>query len=358
MLSKSYKTLAEQVAHEIRKRVEQGCWMEMVPGRKKLAAELGVNHKTCGAALKILETEGLLMPQGNGLGRVIVEQAFQRVSTASMRVRILAYETDDLRSHFLLELVHRLREMGHDANFSGKTLMGMWMNMERISRHVNECEADAWIVQAGPHNVLTWFDQQSFPTFALFGRPGNTSMASIIPDKAPAIEDLVSRLAQFGHQRIVLVTRSDRTRPHPVGFLECLNRLGIPASDYNYPDWGDSPDDLSKLLESLFRYTPPTALILAEAPFLFATIQWLGRMGMTAPDHVSLACMDPHPVFEWCRPEVTHIHWGTTPVINRISRWVHNVSIGKTDQRKTHANAKLILGGTIGPAQKCLKPAR
>ena len=69
MYSQRYKTLAEQVAHEIKRLVFQGHWTEHVPGRQKLATELGVNHKTCGEALKLLETEGLLIPQGNGMAR-------------------------------------------------------------------------------------------------------------------------------------------------------------------------------------------------------------------------------------------------------------------------------------------------
>ncbi len=171
MSTQRFKTLAEQVAHEIRNRVQQGHWTGSIPGRQKLAADLGVNHKTCGIALQLLEAEGLLMSQGNGLGRVIVDPAISTVSSSSVRIRVLLYERSDLRSSYLVELLHRLREMGHDANFALKTMKGMGMNMNRIISHVQETKADAWIVLAGPQNILEWFAEQSFPRRARWVQP-------------------------------------------------------------------------------------------------------------------------------------------------------------------------------------------
>lgn len=356
MYAQRFQTLAEQVAHEIKSRIIKGHWEGKMPGRQKLAAELGVNHKTCDSALRLLEKEGLLMSQGSGLGRVIVKSPVNDSAPASIRVRVLLYEKSDLRSDYLVELLHRLREMGHDANFSDKTMKDLGMSVNRIISHVNNTKADAWIVLAGPQNILQWFSEQSFPSFALFGRMMNTQIASIIPDKQTAIDTLVSRLVGYGHQRIVMVTREDRRKPSPGAsekkFMSSLEANGIATSSYNLPDWGDSPEEMVKMLESLFKYTPPTAMILSEAPLFFATMQWLSRIGLSAPDHVSLACMDPNPIFEWCRPKVTHISWGTTPLVNRMVNWVNNVSIGKTDRRKMHINASLIDGSTIGSASK------
>lgn len=356
MTIKRYKSLAEQVADEIRIRIHQRQWTGFLPGRQKLAVELGVNHKTCNAALKLLEMEGLLLPQGSGLRRVIAPEVRTKKPAASLRIRVLMYEKSDLRSHILLELLRKLREMGHDVNCTDKTLSGMGMSLKRIIRHVNECEADAWIVMAGSYEVLNWFAQQSFPAFALFGRVGDAGLSSIIPNKAAAIDELVTRLVQWGHQRIVLITRADRSQPYPGGFVESLARHGIATSDYNFPKWDTSPDGMTKLMESLFHYTPPTALILNEAPLFIAAMQWLSRIGLSAPKHVSLACMDPSSAFEWCRPEITHIEWDATPLINRIVGWVNSVGNGKDDRRKTTSHAKLVPGGTIGPAPSGLKP--
>lgn len=105
-------------------------------------------------------------------------------------------------------------------------------------------------------------------------------------------------------------------------------------------------------LDSLFRHTPPTAMIIDE-PIIFLTVsQHLARKGITAPDQVSLACMDGSSAFEWSRPKVTHIAWNFGAVTNRVVSWTNHVSRGKNDRRKTLMRAKLIPGGTIGPVRR------
>lgn len=83
-----------------------------------------------------------------------------------------------------------------------------------------------------------------------------------------------------------------------------------------------------------------------------AVIQHLSGLGIQAPNCISLACMDPNEVFEWCIPTVTHIAWDSRPLIQRVVKWAENNSRGKDDRRKTSSNARLVLGGTIGPAPK------
>ena len=47
-------------AGALREGLREGRWQGSMPGRNRLAVELGVNHKTVKAALVILEREGLL----------------------------------------------------------------------------------------------------------------------------------------------------------------------------------------------------------------------------------------------------------------------------------------------------------
>jgi DNA-binding LacI/PurR family transcriptional regulator len=90
-------------------------------------------------------------------------------------------------------------------------------------------------------------------------------------------------------------------------------------------------------------------MIIADIALFFATMQYLAGIGITAPDQVTLACTDSDPNFEWCRPQITHAAWDNRPVINRVVNWANNVSRGKDDHRKSRSEARLVIGGTIGP---------
>ena len=75
------------------------------------------------------------------------------------------------------------------------------------------------------------------------------------------------------------------------------------------PDWSDRKDGLLSCLDSLFKVTPPTALIIQEAPVFAAVQQFLANRGLKVPDDVSLICSDPDPNFAWCEPTIAHMTW-------------------------------------------------
>ncbi len=321
-----------------------------MPGRIRLAEELGVNHKTANAALQILEDEGVLISRGVGREREIVDNWV--VTPSSLRVAILLYEPEDRQMHYIADLRHRLEEAGHTAIYAAKSMCELGMNLSRISRMAEQTEADAWVVVAGPRDILEWFAVRDTPAFALFGRLLEVPLASTSPKKAGAMHELVERLVSLGHRRIVLMVREERRKPEPGFFerifLDKLESCGIRTSTYNLPDWKDSPEDLQRILHSLFQHTPPTALIIGDVFLYFAVQQHLARLGLMVPEHVSLVCTDPSPYFDWCRPSVAHIAWDSNPVIRRVVKWAENISCGKDDRRKTTSQARFIDGGSIG----------
>lgn len=350
-MSTSFNTITEQVAQALRDGLRQGRWQGTIPGRNRLATELGVNHKTVKAALAILENEGQLESRGPGRERRITDKA--SFAPSALRVMMLPYEKNDLKTPLFMEIIHRLGSAGHLADFATKTLHDLGMDPKRVARFVGKTEADAWLVVAGTGDVLDWFATQPNPTFSLFGRSAGTPMASATPRKAEAMLELTDRLVEFGHRRIVMLAREERRKPTPGVlerlFLEHLESHGIETGPYNLPDWSDDADGLRMKLDALFRHTPPTALIIDDEIIFLSVVQQLARMGIVAPRDVSLACSDASPAFEWCRPKVTHIAWNHAAVINRVVNWTNRLARGKHDRRTSVTRAKLMLGGTIGP---------
>lgn len=359
MSGKGFSSLTDQVTDLMRQGMAQGRWGEMLPGRYQLAEELGCSHWTVEAAIRRLTKEGLLVSQGPGRKRRIVLSKLAP-KLATMRIKILLYESWDRKADYLLSLLSKLQDEGHQAEFVSKTMEELGMNVNRIARYVATIEADAWIVIAGPLEVLQWFKAQPIPSFGLFGRLAEVSIPSFAVSKVDALRDLVDRLIDLGHRRIVLIVREERRKP-VLGrleelFLERLNEKGIPTGPYNLPDWGDSPEDLRKAIDSLFHHTPPTALIIAQPQLFFAVMQHLSSLKLSAPEDVSIACTDMSSNFDWCVPDVTHINWDSRTAVQRILKWARNISRGEEDQRKSATVAQLVLGGTIGPVSSARKP--
>lgn len=324
----------------------------MMPGGERLAAELVIGRKLVEGALRQLESEGLLVGGGRRCRRRI-ELPTDGMKARTLRVAILLYEKSDQKLDYIVSLQHKLMEAGHAAIVPSATLTGLGMNVGRIARLVKDTEADAWVVLGGSREVLGWFAGQPVLAFALFGRARRLSLAGTGADKLPALRAIVARLIKLGHRRIVMLTKEERRKPQPglfeQAFLDELAAQGISPGPYHLPDWETGRKGFHRCLDSLFRHTPPTALLISEAPMFVAAQQHLAGLGIVAPQQVSMICHDPDPAFEWCEPAISHIQWDPGPMVRRIVRWADNVSRGKEDRRMTLIKAKFVEGGTIGP---------
>lgn len=350
----SLLTAAEQVAEHMRSQIVEQRISGNMPGIHQLAADLMVNHKTVKAALEILQRDGLLISQGRGKPRRI---QIQRLSGArTLRIAILLYDPDDRKVDHILRMVSQLAEAGHHPFYAKKTLVDVGMRVSGVAGLVARTEADAWVVVAGSLPVLEWFSEQSFPVLALFGRVATVNIASAIPYTVPALREVIDHLISLGHRRIVMIARKDRRKPEPGFseqlFLDELAAHGITTGPYNLPDWEETRGGMRSLLESLFRHTPPTALLIQGPELVTAVMMYCLHLGIKVPQQLSLVSMDPDRTFAWCSPSISHIGFDNRPLIRRIVRWANTVARGKEDRQMMTSKAEFIVGGTTGPAAK------
>lgn len=355
MRNLSIRSASGQLAEYLKEEIRSRRWTGTMPGESWMVTNLQVGRDTVRAAMAQLEEEGLLVSNGQGRRRRIAmsEDAF---TTRKIRVRIFPYEKQDRGDIDSSSLLAELLEAGMDADFAGKSLKELGMEVDRVARYVKQNPADAWIVSAASREVLEWFSGQETPAMAMYGRHRELSIAAAFPMVIPGQTAAVQRMIELGHRRIVMLAREERRKPklsHPEQvFIDQLEAAGITTGDYNLPDWEESREGLSRLLDELFRFSPPTALILQEAQLFIAVRTYLADRGIVAPRDVSLVVAEDDPSFGWCNPIPSHIRWDYRPVVRRIVRWARNVAADKEDRRKIGTESKFVEGGTIGPANR------
>ena len=348
-------SVAEQTTAYLREGLQVGQWSGKLPGVPRLALELDVSPPTIRVALRQLEVEGLLITRGPGRCRTISDQA---VAKRQLRVGILMHdmqiknlEQSDL---VMLRVQHQLEAAGHRVFTTGKSQFELNHDVQLIARSVKNTPADAWIVSAGYHELLEWFANQATPTIALYGHSEGVPLARTGPDKVPAMLSATRQLIKLGHRRIVMIAGRGRRTPTPgnveQAFLNELTAHGISIGPFNLPDWEETPKGLHSLLGSLFTITPPTALIIQEAPRVIAALQFFSERGIRVPEQVSLISTDYDHSLAWCHRVVAHMEWHNTPIIRRIVRWVAAVRQGRADCKTINYPATFIAGDTIGPA--------
>lgn len=347
-------TATEQVALHLESEILNGHLTGELLGVKTFSKELGINHKTAEGAVKILEKKGLVRANGTGKKRTITPQ--NAIKGKTLKVNIILYDSDDAKFHYMIDIRDKLLQAGHHAKFIPKSLLELNMNLTRIQKITQKYPADAWIVQSAGREILEWFSQQAFPSFALFGRFRNMPIASTGIHKEEAIVDAVNELYRLGHKRIVMLVHEEQCMPHPGhiprAFLNALENLGIQSGRYNLPYWHNDRESFHQCLESLFQHTPPTALFITAPSLFIAAQQNLAHKGIVAPDQISMICHDPSPAFLYSKPTISHISHDLNPCINRVLNWVKHVALGKPDKLQTLSKSVFIRGGTIGPAVK------
>lgn len=343
-------TASEQVTGYLRDELLRGAWSGYMPGVDRLSSELGVGVHTVCEALKQLEAEGLIVGQGHRKRRLIVRKP--RVPSSALRLQILLYDHSIHNHHH--DILHGLERAGNRASFTPKTLEDLGMNPKRVSDYVAKTAADGWLVEAGSHGILKALTSQPKPVFAVFGRFRGLPMAGITPDKTGAMAEATRHLIQLGHSRIILIARGDRRNPVPGAseraFLDELQRNHVATGPYNLPEWEETATGLGVLLATMFRFTPPTAIIVQTPDAFLHVMQFLMERSLRVPGDVSLFCTERINLFNWCQPTVAHVDWDRAALIRRAARWARHVCQGKEDKKQSLIKARFVNGGTIGPA--------
>ncbi len=358
-------SILDQTVEHLREGLRAGRWGGELPGVLRLAAECVVSKDTMRAALRLLEKEGLLSAGRAGGRRKVLAAGGAgpadraRAKTSSLRVAILLHhplaEESNPLHQTLRDIQRELVAAWHAVAFAPKTQTELRFAPARIAKLVAATPADAWVVTAAPRPVLEFFAAQPLPAIALGGRSLGLDIASSGVGGAPGLCTATRRLLALGHRRIVLICGRAWRQPaggrNATAYTAELAAHGIAAGDYSLPDFEPTAAGLRALFESLFRVTPPTALILESADYAVAAFAFLAQRGLAVPRDVSLVCLYPDASLQWWDPPLARLRHEDALVVRRVVRWCRAVARGQVDREPVMVPAEFDEGGTIGPVR-------
>ncbi|MCX6854671.1 MAG: substrate-binding domain-containing protein, partial [Verrucomicrobia bacterium] len=314
------------------------------------------------AAMRILESEGLIKPSVAGVSRQITAEVRKQSKKLNrpLRICILPYQplqqSNSRSQNVLLQLMRAINDLGHACFISSQTHSQVENHPHRLKKLVRTMAADAWVSYTASEEVVAWFVEQQIPIICMGGHTQNLPVACTRSDSNQAMQTAIDALVQYGHRRIVLICPRYWWEPdlHPSAhaFLERMAFHGIPTSSFNKPAWEETAEGVHQLLSALFEATPPTALIALEPSVAMAAVLHLSQKGIRVPADVSVISMTEDSTFCYLQPTMTHFAWEIEPHIRRITRWVTDLARGRVDQKTTTIQASFIPGGTMGPMKR------
>lgn len=352
------QTVSDQAAAHLREGLRSGRWGLKLPGVLRLAAELQVSKDAVRSALHQLEAEGVLEAGGNGRQRLFSGARPARHSARRLlRVGILLSRPlgmeNGVSQRMLLRLLHEIEASGHSGFFAPKSQACLGHRLPRIARAAQEGKADAWVLVDAPEELMRWFSSQPMPAIALGGRYCEVPLARVAMDLTQGFVQAVRTLKQLGHRRIVATVPRAWRQPS-LGRLASamLEELGTGSAAYHLPDWEPGVRGFHTLLDSLFRVTPPTAMIVLEPAEAVAVLSFLAQRGLRVPRDLSLICRHHDASLELCQPEIAHFSSNEDHLIGHIVRWVNAAARGNAHRRR------IVCPPDFFPAQSLAPPAR
>jgi DNA-binding LacI/PurR family transcriptional regulator len=253
----------------------------------------------------------------------------------------------------LLSIKCAIEAAGHLCVIGEKSVAQL-TSIRHIDRFTRSSKVDAWIVYCGTRKLLERFAKLAIPVLAIGGRALGLPIASAGTDVSRAMAAAVDALVAHGHRRIVFVCDSVWRNPTPnlstQAFLDRLRHHGFPVSDYNLPEWEQTPEGLARLMNSLFAVTPPTALVIVEPSACIGARIFLAEHGIVVPRDLSLVNILPDPAFSLLDPVVAHFEWTIPALVNRAAQWVSALVQGNADHEFRTFHATFCPGGTIARA--------
>jgi hypothetical protein len=360
-------SLADTTVEVLREGVVTGRWQGKMPGQLKLAKELGVSRRTLGTALARLAAEGVLSSAGPRKVPVIPKASpvgakplAGPVEIRPLRVALLIMrplsEMSATARQDVLEVMMNLQSSGHHGVL---VVFPKGKNTQKtgyLRKLVKETPADAWLIHLGTAEILTWFVGSGLPAMALGGSGRGLKIASASADWVVFIGTVLDRLIGLGHRRIVLIAPGSARRPEPVRYVVEFRRklieAGVHPGEYHVPDWEETPGGLGKLLDELFRVTPPTAILCWAAHTVYGVQAWLKGRRLRSPEDVSIVSPWNDVACSWYSEDLRiacPIDSGIALFHRRVRNWVRGVAMGKPDTRQTYILLRLDEGNSIGP---------
>ena len=346
---------AEQIAGHLREGIRAGRWSGVLPTVRQLAAELDASKTSISEAFWLLEAEGTVASGGPRRPHRAVGPGGSTGLRRGVKVGVLLYDRLEDESgpnvRQLMEIIRCLERAGYVCIVAPKCQKELRHSVSRIARMLAKITVDAWLVWAGPRELLEWFSRQPVPVFAFGGNSPELPIAGCALDTASPIDEATRHLISLGHRRIVMLVNSSNRTPipgrMPRRFIQALADAGIVADSYHLPDWEESPGGLQSLLESLFRLTPPTALIAGQPYHINGILSFLNRRGLNAPENLSLVAVFLSGSLEWWQPPLAHFRWRRELFTREISHWVKSVARGYPHRKQKLVPCEFVSGGSI-----------
>jgi DNA-binding LacI/PurR family transcriptional regulator len=347
-------SLSSQIAAAIRKGIEDGVWDGTLPGERRLCELFQASRPTIHAALRALAKEGLfeirpgrrnqLRPQaarrarpspGRSVG-IIVHEPFSHLGS------ILAQGLNEMRVH--------LAEQGFTTEVYVCPIHTPRAQTRGLEAFIRQSRISCCVLVSTSPAVQRWFSEHSIPALVLGSCHPSVKLPSLDVDYRAVCRHAAGVFLQKGHRHLALVvpdfgTAGDLASEESFKQAVEHHNHGARASIVRHNGTARS---IAAKLDALFRSPqPPTALLVARTPYVFAVVMHFASRGLRVPERVSLIARDAELMFEQADPPLAHYSFKSDAYVRRLCRLMLQMLNERLSAKPILIVPKFVAGRTV-----------
>lgn len=355
-----HRTVASQIAAQLRAELGQGAWRGWLPSERVLSRAVRASRNTVRSALEQLKADGLIEPvRGRGnriLSLVKPASAHAHAKTVGVlipepigRLRpLIALWIDELKD-LLIEEGYRLRI--HEGRQYYQT------NPARaLERLAGQNIHSAWVLTLSSEAMQRWFARRHLPCLVAGSTFPDVSLPHYDLDYRAICRHAAGVLLRLGHRRLALLNRESRRAgdvDSELGFLEGVRGSSRADASVEVAYHRDDVESVARALKRLLdRKNPPTALLVCNSYAYLSAASLLAQRGLRVPQNLSLISRDDDPFLASLAPTparyIVDPHTFAKKMLGALLQLLHR---GAALRPQTQLLPKFTAGGsTAAPA--------
>lgn len=352
------RSLSEQIAADLRRRLEHREWALALPGERALSKQLAVSRSTLRAALRMIEREGWIRTDTKRARRIL--RHGPRKHTKPLRVVFLKAGTQWGDGGWpagpppLNEAASILADRGLECTFVHQVALDgddPGTMLDALARRYN---ARCWILCSIPGPAQRWFAERGLPAIVYGSLFGALSMPHLDLDHRAVCRHAVGMLMRRGHRRIGFLTcRTLRAGDVAAeeGYREALTLADHPALEPMVIRTSLDPLALCKALDEAFASNaPPTALLTSAGHLTLTAVTHCLHRGKRIPADLSIVARDAFDALGYVQPSITRYEFNKHAYALKLCRMVQRlVRTGHVPTRGHLVVPTLLNGDSVGP---------
>lgn len=308
------KSVGEQVADELIRRITVGYYTHALPGEVPLAAELGVSRTALRDGLARLQQLGVIR-KSKGYPSYIQAEHLAPPESTGREVVILANDVQPTpySNSVLVLLQKELMSNGIHT----ECIIGTRFSKKRIDAIIRARPGRVYALFGSTPRLQREFADRNVPVLVIGTSHAGDALPCVDADYRPIGAHAIGLLRAQGYQR-VLVVSSGRSLPGDVTTLESLQREAATAAmPIEILHIRQTTAFAARLASAIRSSRLRTAVFVSKMPQTIHCLMALLAQGLRIPDDVGVLSRDYHPLYNSISPVVCCYDCKTETTVRR-----------------------------------------